>query len=73
MIGWIALFSTRLWVKRGEGGWSNIVFAAFFSVEITDPANGLCKRANARVNYTTEHCPNSYQTDIALQKSDQKE
>ena len=61
-------------MKRGEdASFRNIVFAAFFSVEITDPANRLCKRANARVNYTTEHWSNSHQGNVALQKGDQKE
>src|SRR5437867_1811528 len=39
---------------------------------ITDPAYSLCKRANARVNHSTEDCSNSHQSNITLQKCDQK-
>src|SRR6516225_854822 len=36
------------------------------------PHTVLRKRANAGVNDSGEHCTNSYQRNIALQKSDQK-
>jgi hypothetical protein len=37
---------------------------------ITDPGYSLCKRANARVNHSTENSSNSHQSNVALQKSD---
>jgi hypothetical protein len=57
----------RRWIVFG------IVFAAFFGVkvpELPDSGYSLCKPANARVDYSTKHCSNSDQRNVALQQSD---